>query len=76
MYIYIYNIYISIHAHKPLSDDLRASKDKNKRALDGCPCRWPRLRKAAPGQKHPSKPLCAKPMGFAHCLAAWKISEE
>ena len=34
---------------KPLRDDLGASKDKNRRALDGCQCTWSRLRKAARG---------------------------
>ena len=34
---------------KPLRDDLGASEDKNRRVLDGCPCRWPKLRKAARG---------------------------
>ena len=34
---------------KPLRDSLRASKDKNRGTLDGCPCRWPTLKKATRG---------------------------
>ena len=56
MYIYVY-MYSRSRAQgkdirirtKPLGDDLRASNDKNTRALRGCPCMWPRLRKAARG---------------------------
>lgn len=32
---------------KPLRNDLGASTDKSNKALDGCPCRWLRLTKAA-----------------------------
>ena len=34
---------------RPLRVDLEASEDKNRRALDGGLCKWPKLRKAAHG---------------------------
>ena len=42
--IYVYHTDMRMRT-KPLRDDLGASKDKSGRALDGCPCRWPKLGK-------------------------------